>query len=56
MLMKLTSVLYLALNVHEYEASSESDGHDDQLGPEGPLQVAHFDLVRSAVDQNVKRP
>jgi len=46
----------LALYVHEDEPSREADGHDHQLGPERPFEVAHLDLVGGVVDEDIERP
>ncbi|CAN7975310.1 unnamed protein product, partial [Ixodes persulcatus] len=48
--------VHLALDIHEDQAPREADGHHDELGPEGPVQVALSHLFRRPVDEDVQRP
>lgn len=48
--------IHFTLNIHEDDAAGEADGHDDELGPEGPFDEARLDLVGGALDEHVEGP
>lgn len=48
--------VHLALDVHEDDAAGEADGDDDELDPEGPVEVLVAHLLGGALDEHVERP
>jgi len=48
--------VHFALNIHEHEATGETDRDNDKFGPERPLKHASVDLFGRPVDQYIQRP